>query len=166
MAELTTKLFGGSGRATRSKQIPKVDLTTMVDLAFLLITFFMLTTTLSKSQSMDVVMPVDSPVPMGVSDQRTMTVCLGSNDRLLWYRGLLAEPVVSPSVVDYERDGIKKALARQADDVFRLTGKKLMVLVKPSDKSTYRNLVDILDELKISKIASYAIVDISGKIWR
>jgi biopolymer transport protein ExbD len=72
----------------------KVDLTAMVDLAFLLITFFMLTTTLSKPQSMPLGLPdlEDDPTdkPIKVDENHTLTVLLGDNDKMVYYMGLLA----------------------------------------------------------------------------
>lgn len=159
MAELTNPTNGRS-RGRRFRQLPKVDLTAMVDLAFLLITFFMLTTTLAKSNAMDLAMPTDS-VAMPVSEDRTMTICLGKNDKLQWYMGTVEHPIVSPGVLDYSRTGIGKVLTGQSENVKRQTGKSMIVLIKPSDKSSYKNLVDIIDEVTIAGIASYAIVDIT-----
>lgn len=161
MAELTNNPKAGSGRAGRLKQLPRVDLTAMVDLAFLLITFFMLTTTLTKPQLLEVAMPVDAPIPLGVSEERTMTICLGSDNKLLWYKGALEKPLIKPVIDNYQRSGIQKTLFEQVKEIKTISGKDLIVLIKPSDKSNYKNLVDILDEMKITHVASYAIVDIT-----
>src|SRR5690606_1613232 len=91
MAELDTSGGGKKGGKVRSKKAStRVDLTAMVDLAFLLITFFMLTTTLSKPQAMDVAMPdkdQKSDDQLKIADDRTMTILLGSKDRIIWYMG-------------------------------------------------------------------------------
>jgi biopolymer transport protein ExbD len=144
-----------------------VDLTAMVDLAFLLITFFMLTTTLAKPQAMDMAMPDKDKTEqqeLTVADNRTMTILLGSNNRLEWYMGLVDKPLTPPQVDNYGRNGIRKALIENSKKVIASTGdpkKGLIVLIKPSDQSNYRNFVDILDEMKVSNINQYAIVDIS-----
>lgn len=161
MAELTNPTNGRSG-GRRFRQLPKVDLTAMVDLAFLLITFFMLTTTLAKSNAMDLAMSVDSEA-MPVSEDRTMTICLGKNDKLQWYMGTVEHPKVSPGVLDYSRTEIGKILTGQSENVKTQTGESMIVLIKPSDKSSYKNLVDIIDEVTIAGVASYAIVDITEK---
>lgn len=161
MAELTNPANGRS-RGRRLRQLPKVDLTAMVDLAFLLITFFMLTTTLAKSNSIDLAMPVDS-VAMPVSEDRTMTICLGKDNKLKWYIGTVEHPKVSGDVSDSSRAGIGTVLSEQSQNVKKITGKNLLVLIKPSDRSSYKNLVDIIEEMKIARIASYAIVDITEK---
>ncbi len=170
MAELNTGGGDSKGKKVRSKkQDAGVDLTAMVDLAFLLITFFMLTTSLSKPQSMNLAMPdknkdqIDEPV-LDVADDRTMTVLLGEKNKMVWYYGLPNKPIEGPTVVGYGKNGIRKELLAKSKSVVAKYGdpkKGLIVLVKASKKSTYRNLVDILDEIAITKVPTYAIVDIT-----
>jgi biopolymer transport protein ExbD len=174
MAELNTGDGGGKkgGKVRSKKQNSKVDLTAMVDLAFLLITFFMLTTTLSKPQSMDLTLPdkeddkkVEKPVK--VDENRTMTVLLGENGKLVRYVGILEAPVVggAPKDFTYGKDGIRKELISRGKivkDYCIAQGKPkdgMIVIIKPSKKSTYRNLVDILDEMGIVGVGTYAIVN-------
>jgi biopolymer transport protein ExbD len=169
MAELDTSGGGKNkgGKVRSKKQSTRVDLTAMVDLAFLLITFFMLTTTLAKPQAMDLAMPDKDKIDqqeLTVADNRTMTILLGDNNRLEWYMGLVDKPLTPPQVDNYGRNGIRKALIENAKKVIAATGdpeKGLIVLIKPSDQSNYRNFVDILDEMKVSNINRYAIVEIS-----
>ena len=170
MAELNTGGGDSKGKKVRSKkQDAGVDLTAMVDLAFLLITFFMLTTSLSKPQSMNLAMPdknkdqIDEPV-LDVADDRTLTVLLGEKNKMVWYYGLPKTPIEGPTVVGYGKNGIRKELLAKTKSVVAKYGdpkKGLIVLVKASKKSTYRNLVDILDEIAITKVPTYAIVDIT-----
>lgn len=170
MAELNTGGGDSKGKKVRSKkQDAGVDLTAMVDLAFLLITFFMLTTSLSKPQSMNLAMPdknkeqIDEPV-LDVADDRTLTILLGEKNKMVWYYGLPKTPIEGPTVVGYGKNGIRKELLAKTKSVVAKYGdpkKGLIVLVKASKKSTYRNLVDILDEIAITKVPTYAIVDIT-----
>ena len=163
MAELDTSSGGGKkgGKVRSKKASTRVDLTAMVDLAFLLITFFMLTTTLSKPKAMDVTMPdkdEQTKDQKPVAASRSMTILLGANNKLEWFIG---EPGKSqPTTEGYGKDGLRKTLIEKGKEVQQSTGKFLVVLIKPSDKSNYKNLVDVLDEMKITNIQSYAIVDI------
>jgi biopolymer transport protein ExbD len=171
MAELNTgDGGGGKDKKVRSKkQNSKVDLTAMVDLAFLLITFFMLTTTLSKPQSMKLGLPDkeddDKPqTDIKVDENRTMTILLGDDDKLVRYVGLLATPVAggAPKDFTYGKEGIRKELLDRKEKVLAYTGdpkKGMIVIIKPSKKSNYRNLVDILDEMAIVDVPTYAIVN-------
>ncbi len=168
MAELNTGGDeGGKGKKVRSKkQNSKVDLTAMVDLAFLLITFFMLTTSLSKPQSMDLGMPKDDPTAetIKIADARTMTVLIGPDNKLKMYMGQFASPIEAPKDVAYGKSGIRKDILEKLVSVPLTMGdpkKGLIVLIKASEKSNYKNLVDILDEMAISKVQTYAIVDIT-----
>lgn len=171
MAELNTGDSGkGKGGKVRSKKSnAKVDLTAMVDLAFLLITFFMLTTSLSKPQSMDLGLPdkdeKDKPEKdIKVDQRRTMTIMMGDNDKIKWFHGLLEapEPGGAPTDAVYGRNGLRKEILKRVASVPQVTGDKdkgLIVIIKPSKKSTYRNLVDVLDEMNICKVPTYAIVN-------
>ena len=168
MAELNTGDGGGkkgSKKVRSKKQNSKVDLTAMVDLAFLLITFFMLTTTLSKPQSMSLGLPdkddeVDTQVK--VDENRTLTILMGENNNIKIFRGFLATPKLAPKTVAYGKDGLRKDLLEQKQAVLDYTGTKdkgMIVIIKPSKKSNYRNLVDVLDEMAITNIPTYAIVN-------
>lgn len=176
MAELNTGDGGGKGGKVRSKkQNSKVDLTAMVDLAFLLITFFMLTTSLSKPQSMDLGLPDKEPdttkvdTDIKVDQKRTLTIILGANDKVKWFHGLIEspEPNGNPQDTGYGKEGIRKVLLPRVKSIEEYTktlpktkpGDGMIVIIKPTKKSTYKNLVDILDEMAICKVPTYAIVN-------
>jgi hypothetical protein len=109
----------------------------------------------------------DKPDPKNqvkVDENRTMTVLLGDNDKIVRYVGLLATPVSggAPKDFTYGKDGIRKELLSRKKLVLEYTGNKdkgMIVIIKPSKKSTYRNLVDILDEMAIADVPTYAIVN-------
>jgi len=172
MAELGNSGGGGGkkdGKVRSKKSDPRVDLTAMVDLAFLLITFFMLTTSLSKPQSMDLGLPdkEDKKEPVKdikVDQRRTMTIIMGDNDKIKWYHGLLEAPEVDgkPTDAEYGKNGLRKEILKRVVSIPQVTGSKdkgLIVIIKPTKKSTYRNLVDVLDEMAICKVPTYAIVN-------
>ena len=171
MAELNTGDSGGGkgSKKVRSKKLSsKVDLTAMVDLAFLLITFFMLTTSLSKPQSMDLGLPDKDEDPsknkdVKVDENRTMTILMGDNNQMKYYMGIMNTPM-APKDLSYGREGIRAELIKKKKAVQEYTGNKdkgLIVIIKPSKKSNYRNLIDVLDEMAIADVPTYAIVDIT-----
>jgi biopolymer transport protein ExbD len=162
MAELTTSEKSGR-RSSLRKLSPRVDLTAMVDLAFLLITFFMLATTLSKPHMLGVIMPVKNTPAGSDPESRTMTLCLGKNNQVLWYLGMAEKPLTTPAIVNYGKNGLRAAIINTSNKILTSTGKPLIVVVKPSSHSLYSNLVSTLDELNIVSIPSYAIADISAK---
>jgi len=175
MAELNTGGDGGKGKKVRSKKSnPGVDLTAMVDLAFLLITFFMLTTSLSKPQAMNVPMPDKEKDPKmekpdKVNEDRMMTILIGEDDKILWYLGRFDAPKIPPTEAVFGKDGIRKDLLANVQLGKRVAaaegpGKEdqgLIVNIKASDKATYKNLVDILDEMAITDPQLFAIGDIT-----
>jgi biopolymer transport protein ExbD len=200
MAEIIQSEGGGKKSKKHAKHYSaRIDMTPMVDLFCLLLTFFMLTTAFSKAKVMEIVLPekqkknekVEAPE---VDDRRALNIILVENDRVLWYNGL-ANPAKPPLPVlnetDFSDDGIRKVLLRRNKDLFAkidemneavIEGKlkiprdsvnarrknfmKLdeagpVVLIKASDHVKYRNIVDIIDEMAITSIARYALVDIN-----
>jgi biopolymer transport protein ExbD len=129
----------------------------------------MLTTSLSKPQSMDLGLPdkedKDEPEKdIKVDQRRTMTIIMGDKDRVKWYHGLLEAPEVNgkPTNAVYGKNGLRKEILSRVVSIPQTTGNKdkgLIVIIKPSKKSTYKNLVDVLDEMAICKVPTYAIVN-------
>lgn len=167
MAELDTSGGGkkGGGKVRSKKQSTRVDLTAMVDLAFLLITFFILTTTLQKPKAMDLTMPDkqkdDEQIQMDVAESRTMTILVGANNKVEWYIGQPTKPIAGPTVEGFGKNGIRKTLLEKSDEIKKAQGKDMIVIIKPSDKSTYENVVSIMDELNVIGNQTRAIQDIS-----
>lgn len=168
MAELNNEASGGASksRKIRSKKLAsKVDLTAMVDLAFLLITFFMLTTSLSKANGMKLVMPDQKGLPTKIDENRTMTILIG-DDNAQYYMGKLNDETKLQTLKTGE---LRSELATRKKEVLAYSATKgtpdqgLIVLIKPAKKSNYGNLVDVLDEMGISNVPHYAIVDITEK---
>lgn len=151
MAELdTSSNDGGKGKVRSKKQSTKVDLTAMVDLAFLLITFFMLTTSLSKPQAMDIAKPdkdAKDENRLELRESQTMTILLGKNNRIAWYMG---EAGKTPPTIEGFND-IRASLLKNKKEVKESTGRDIVIIVKPTDGATYKNFVDIMDEINITK---------------
>ncbi len=169
MADIQVQEKGGKGGKVRSKkQNTRVDMTPMVDLGFLLITFFMFTTTFSKPNVMDLGLPakpkVDQPPPVKteVKLENSITLLIGKDNRIFWHQqeqSSLTDANLNETTFD--REGIRKivqqAKARAIDkDIFT-------VIIKPTDDAVYKNFVDILDEMAITKSERYGVTDL--KPW-
>jgi len=167
MADLDTSSGGGHGKhkgKVRSKKLStRVDLTPMVDLAFLLIAFFMLTTTLSKSVAMDLNMPkpTDSETEKTVvKESKVLNLILDKDDKIWYYNGTT---VMELKETDFSPEGIRKVILDKhkfVDSKFGRDDKgdvQTIVLIKPTDESKYEDLVATLDEMDITKTKIYSI---------
>nr|WP_294787136.1 biopolymer transporter ExbD [uncultured Flavobacterium sp.] len=156
----------------RSKKLnSRVDLTAMVSVSFLLIIFFMVVGELSKQKVMDLSLPDYDAYTCGGriiscgGEDRSYTILLGENNKLVCYKGLLAVPRVSPKDIAYGKNGIRKELFKENKITLNYSAqlgkprRGMVVIIKPSKKCNFKNLVDILDEMDIAGIQTYAIVN-------
>ena len=168
MAEMNVSGGGHKkGKKVRSKKMStRVDLTAMVDLGFLLITFFMLATTFNKPKTMEVNKPakekpdvVEPPIKMS----KTATLMLGNNDKVYAYVSpdeIDATTELVLDSLDYSPNGLRKFIQRRQSEVQAQWGNKddLFVMIKPLPASSYKNIVDVLDEMTINDVKRYAIL--------
>jgi biopolymer transport protein ExbD len=165
MGEVDTSQGGGKkgGKKRSKKMSTKIDMTPMVDLAFLLITFFMLTTTFNKPKTMEINMPdkTEKQDNMKVAASRTLTIILGKDNQVYWYQGDNNPETMKVSLTDFnEQTGIRKVIGDKAKEIMAAHGKDAVILIKSLDTAKYKNLVDMLDEMHITNQKIYAIVDI------
>ena len=163
MAEIDTSGGGshnkGPGVKKAKKASTRVDLTPMVDLGFLLITFFIFTTTISQPTTMKLNLPKDTDKPEEqnkLKESGALTLLLGKNDNVYYYEGILdpsASNLKSSTMKKIRDEIISKKRSTPPDD--------LMVVIKPSEDSKYKDVVNALDEMTINDIKRYALVDIS-----
>ena len=156
----------------RSKKLEsRVDLTAMVSVSFLLIVFFMVTIDLAKPKSMSLGLPDRNPewdgkISCGSGTEiRTITILLDDKDKLITYHGFLFAPLQGPKDLNYGKKGIRNELSIINSKVHTYTAtigkpeRGPIVIIKPSKKCNYKNLIDILDEMAIAKIETYTIIN-------
>ncbi len=172
MADFLNLPRGPSKR--RGRMNTRMDFTPMVDLGFLLITFFMLTTALSRPNMMALAMPDTKGVPEPLKASKVLTLLLGDRNQVLSYEGLDMTELDS---TDYSADGLRKVILDKKAKVAELFGQQtyldaktgaltkgsyLNVILKPGPQSCYKNLVDALDEMAICGVRYYCIVDLTS----
>ena len=163
MAEINLNKQTGKNKKIFIKKSTRVDLTPMVDLGFLLITFFVFTTNLSKANAMDIVVPNDKEgIKNEVCESCALTVLLGGNDMLYYYEGNEANAVYKTTV--YSATGIRDLMVAKKKDLFKLNPHwELQLIIKPSTRSTFKNMVDIIDEAAICGVKRYFMVELNEK---
>jgi biopolymer transport protein ExbD len=181
MAELDTSSSGGHKKGPGVKKGKKlstrIDLTPMVDLGFLLITFFMYTTTLAKPKTMEINMPykdkdMTEEQKSKVKSSTALTVLISKNHQVYTYEGIGDDPTKPPELkpvsIARNTQALRAALIAKRQAVAQLvqTGAlgptdNMVVLIKPDTTSTYKDMVDVFDEMTINDIKVYAKVDIT-----
>jgi biopolymer transport protein ExbD len=201
MAEIAEDGGGGhgkkGGKKRAKKQSTRIDMTPMVDLAFLLLTFFVLTSTFSKPKSMELTFPVPPPPDQPIEKnevKKGITFLLTKDDRIFWYEGeFRTEPNEKGPATELQElnfsqeslhafmleknkwlyDEIKKLddklkAGQMADTTYKRLVKTIKVdkdraytyLIKTDDQATYKNVIDLIDELNINLVGKYVITDI------
>ena len=160
MSEVSSEGGGGGkhkgGKPKGKKQSTHIDMTPMVDLAFLLLTFFMLTTSFNKPKIMQIIMPdtKDTTHRKDVNQENVMNLLVGPDNRLFYYIGLHTDKVES---TDYSVDGIQKVLR---DPKYK-NNKQFIVLIKATTDAKYKNIVNMFDIMNITDTKRYALIDIT-----
>ena len=163
MAEMDTSSGGGHKKGPGVKKSKKlstrVDLTPMVDLGFLLITFFIFTTTMSQPTAMKLYLPKDTDKPEEqnkVKASGALTLMLGKNNMVYYYAGELA-----PDASNFKSTNFSEVRQVIIDKKRATDENDFVVVIKPDNDATYKNTVDMLDEMTINDVKRYAMVDIS-----
>ena len=168
--ENTATMRKGRSFSYNKKHILRIDMTPMVDLGFLLITFFVFTTTMSTQKATDLFMPKD---PTNIKDstkiidELALTLLLDEDNRVYYYNGTFNGAIIANKIFETNYsiyEGIGKIIRQKQKDIdasgaFADGRKGMMLLIKPTSKSVYKNVIDALDEAVINDVRKYAIVE-------
>ncbi len=144
----------------------KVDLTPMVDLGFLLITFFIVTTTWSKPRVTVLNMPANGD-STNLGKEASLTILAVRGNKIFYYQGTLDESLHEGSfgISGYSvKSGIGEVIRQKQlamDKYYKGGRRELMLLIKPTKEATYENIVKLLDETMINVVIRYAIMDVT-----
>lgn len=192
MAQIEGGGDGGHKQTVGVKKAKKlstrVDMTPMVDLGFLLITFFIFTTTMSSPKAMNLNMPKDTKNQDELNKAKesgALTIMLGRNNSVFYYEGQLAPDgsnfkstnfaqirdeiihkkaeVIKNHVHDASCEKLKEDAKKEGDPNWETADldRDFVVVIKPDPDATYKNAVDMLDEMTINNVKRYAMIDIT-----
>jgi biopolymer transport protein ExbD len=166
--ENTASVRKGKSFSHNKKQVIRIDMTPMVDLGFLLITFFVFTTTMSTPKATDLFMPKDDTThPQPLPNSLALSLLLDNNNKVYYYNGDFKEAVNANKIYETNYStygGIGKIIRQKQKDIdasgkFADGRKGLMLLIKPTSGSVYKNVIDALDEAVINDVRKYVIVE-------
>lgn len=149
----------GPGVKKSKKLSTRVDLTPLVDLGFLLITFFIFTTTMSAPTAMNLFLPKDTDKPEELNKAKesgALTLILGKDRNIFYYEGILAT-----DGANFKQMGFKELREVVLNKKKNTPVDDLVIVIKPTDQSEFKDVVDALDEMTIADIKRYAMVDVS-----
>lgn len=150
----------GPGVKKAKKLSTRLDMTPMVDLGFLLITFFIFTSTMSTPTTLDLFMPKDTNKDEELNKAKesgALTILLGKDNNIYYYEGQLSVDEASNNFKSTNFKGIRDVII---DKKRSTPPEDLVIVIKPNEEATYKNTVDILDEMTINQVKRFALVDI------
>ena len=168
MAQLnaTENITRRKGGSRIKKANLRIDMTPMVDLGFLLICFLVFTTTMSEPKAADLVVPKEGP-PILIKNSTSLTILLGKANRIFCYDGNWSEAVKANAVqsTNYSVNNGLGDIIRQKQRL--MNGQKgnkegrndMMLIIKATKEASYKNLIDVLDEVLINDVKHYAFVE-------
>jgi biopolymer transport protein ExbD len=180
----------GPGVKKAKKLSTRVDMTPMVDLGFLLITFFIFTTTMSTPNTMALTMPKDDVNKddlTEVKESGALTIMLGKGNQVYYYEGQLMDDGsnfkssnfkdIRQVIIDKKKQVMANHIHDATCDNIRKRAKEgtppdpnwqnacldrdLVVVIKPNPEATYKNTIDMLDEMTINGVKRFAMIDIT-----
>lgn len=157
MAEILSTSKNSSASCTRKLLSTRVDLTPMVDLGFLLITFFVFTTSLTKPRALNFIVPANGD-STETGERKTLNLILQKDNKVHYYVG---NDVGKLGCTDFSTNGVRKVIREMQSSLRTQFGDadEMVVLIRPTSESSYMNLVDILDEMIIMNVKKYALMD-------
>ena len=178
----------GPGVKKAKKLSTRVDMTPMVDLGFLLITFFIFTTTMSSPKALNLNMPKDTKNEEELNKAKesgALTIMLGKDNGVYYYEGQLLPDgsnfksasfaTIRDEIINKKKEVIKnhvhdancpKIWAENKGDKNSCLDRDFVVVIKPDQDATYKNTVDILDEMTINGVKRYAMIDITPQEYQ
>ncbi len=169
MAEINnTALDKRHPRTLCKKRSTSVDLAPMVDLGFILLTFFVFTAAIAQPMAMKMAMPNDKndDIHDELCESCVMTVLLGKDGDIWYYEG--KGKYTTEKMTDYSAQGIRKLIQKKKKAVYALKQEdRFVLIIKPSGQANFKNLVDIVDECSISLVKRYYIDEMNtvDKNW-
>lgn len=143
---------GAKKHKTKKRVAVRIDMTPMVDVAFLLLIFFMVTTVFRTPQALEINLPPDNDTPAQIAESKVLQLRVLGDDRIFWKRGAKEDPwsrTVAASMKD-----VLKPLAGNSE---------LVVLIKIDREARFDNMVTIIDQLDIAKLGRFSILELPEK---
>lgn len=159
-----------AGVKRMTKHNLKIDMTPMVDLGFLLISFFVITTELSKPTAMDIIMPKEGP-PTKVGESNAVTILAAAANSIFYYEGKWEDAIKTNSIFKIKLAGnnsLRDKILEKQNTLAATPGLKegkagLMLIIKPGNDVNYKTIVDLLDEMTINQVKKYVMVNQSAE---
>ncbi|MBI5168962.1 MAG: biopolymer transporter ExbD [Candidatus Eisenbacteria bacterium] len=128
----------------------RIDMTPMVDVAFLLLIFFMVTTVFMTPQALEINLPPDNKTPMQVAESKILQLRVLGEDRVYWKRGPKTDPWVRTTVA-----GMKDVLKPLANN------DAIVILLNIDRDATFDNMVSIIDQLDLANLGRFSILELT-----
>lgn len=160
MAQLELQPASAGKTKRKTKASLKIDMTPLVDLGFLLITFFIFTTTMSARAVTKLYMPAEGD-KTNVAEPNALTVLLASDNKIYYYQGKWKDAIKNNALLltNYDMQNGLGKIIRERQSYMGTNKKDLMLLIKPLEAASYKNVIDALDETTINSLTRYAIIE-------
>ncbi len=152
MADVGLGESGGNKRGKKKRRLGvRNDLTPMVDVAFLLLTFFMLTTVLRKQQTLEINLPPNNKTQVDIAESNLLTMFVNQDDSVFYSVG-----VKKPQPIAF--NSLQSFFGKQAAQ-----NPKLVILLKFNRKSKFHMMVNVIDKLNLAKLQRFSIAPMTDK---